>query len=507
MLHVRRLDSVETQPLAGTEGATYPFWSPDSRFIGFFSGHKLRKVPAAGGTVVTLCDAQDARGGTWGRRGDIVFAPSAFGGLLRVNETGGTPAPVTRTDTPTDTHRLPWFLPDGRNLLFFSGTSVLAEKNGIAVLDLDTKRVTPLLNISSGGRYVAPGWLVFVRDRNLMAQRFDPVTLRLGGEAVPIVERVRFNPNRWTGSFALSDTGLLVSQGGSLAPRGQLAWFDLDGKPLGTIGAFFEGFGVEVAPDGKRAVVTQVAADGLPQLWMYDLQRGLGTRFTFGTAASIYPVFSPDSRRVAFGDGEGRLLEKDVDGSADARPIIETQDLNRQPTAWTPDGRDIVYRGQGAGTGWGISRVAATRGGEQRTLVDGPADETYAHVSPDGRWLAYESNESGENSQLYVVPFENPKGRKYQVTSEGVRSVSWLPRGLGILYQTTERRMRVIDITPSGDGLVIGAPRAVFGDKAAPTDWALHPDGRRILALVPESADAEPPLALVTDWAAGLDAR
>jgi Tol biopolymer transport system component len=507
MLHVRRLDSVETQPLAGTEGASYPFWSPDGRFIGFFSGHKLRKVPAAGGTVVTLCDAQDGRGGTWGRRGDIVFAPSAFGGLLRVDERGGTPAPVTTTDDPTVSHRLPWFLPDGKRLLFFSGTSVVTERNSIAVFDLDTKKVTPLLNVNSGGRYVAPGWLVFVRDRNLMAQRFDPVTLRLGGEAAPIVERIRFNPNRWTGSFALSDTGLLVSQSGSLAPRSRLSWFDLDGKPLGTFGSSFEGFGVEMAPDGKRAVVTQVPADGVPQLWMYDLARGLGTRFTFGTSAAIYPVFSPDSRRVAFGDSEGRILEKDVDGSADARPVIETQDVIRQPTAWTPDGRFIVYRGQGAGTGWGISRVAAIRGGEQQTLVDGPADENYAHVSADGRWLAYESNESGETSQLYIVPFDNPKGRKYQVTSEGVRSVSWMPRGLGILYQTAERRMRVIEITPSGDGLAIGAARPVFGDKAAPTDWTLHPDGRRILALVPESADVEPPLALVTDWATGLEAR
>jgi serine/threonine protein kinase len=507
MLYVRRLDSLELQPLTGTEAPSYPFWSPDSRTIGFFSGHKLRKIPATGGTVLTLCEAQNARGGSWGRRGEIVFAPAPFGGLMRVDESGGTPTPVTTAERASFTHRLPWFLPDGRHLLFFSGADVSSGGNRIAVLDLDSKQVTPLMTVDSGGRYVAPGWLVFVRDRNLMAQRFDPVTLRLGGEAMPIAERVRFNPNRWTGAYTLSDTGLLLSQSGSIALRGQLTWLDLDGRSTGTIGSPVEASGVDVAPDGKRAMLTQSGADAVPQLWMYDLARGLGTQFTSGTKPASDPVFSPDSSQVAFTDNEGEILVKDVDGSAEARRIIQTQDAIRTPTAWTPDGRFILYREQAAGTGWSVGRVAARPNGERQPLLNGPADEDYSRVSPDGRWLAYESNESGETNQIYIVRFDDPKGRKSQVTSDGVRSFSWMPHGLDILYQTQERRMRVIDITASGDGLAIGAPRPVFGDKAAPADWALHPDGRRILALVQESADVEQPLALATDWAAGLPAH
>ena len=510
-LHLRRLDSLEMQPLAGTEGATYPFWSPDGRFIGFFAGHKLRKIAPTGGAVFTLCDATDGRGGTWSRDGAIVFSPAPFGPLYRVDQAGGTPTAVTTTAAPAVSHRLPSFLPDGKRLLYFVGTSIKSQDNGIYVLDLESGTSRRLLEGESGGRYAPPGWLVFFRERTLMAQRFDPATIALAGEAAPIAEKVRFSPNRWTGTYTMSDTGLLLYQTGSNAPTGRLAWFDLDGKQIGTLGEQIEGFALRIAPDGRRAAVTQIGSDGRPEIWVYDLARGLGSRLTFGPGAGMHPVFSPDSRSIAFaGANEGKILVASVERSGPPRVVIEQRDVVRMPTSWSPDGRIIVYREQAAGTGWNVNQIDA-QGGEPKPLMAGPENEDRGLVSPDGRWLAYVSAESGQRDDLYIVPFADPGGRKYQVTSGGVGGLSqpfaWLSGGRQILYQGGDRRMHVVDVTPEGQGLVIGTPRPVFGDRPAPWQWSVHPDGRRILAILQNEDDQNTPLVLVTDWQAGLAAK
>src|SRR5262249_19609955 len=274
----RPLDSLQAQPLAGTEGATYPFWSPDGRFIGFFSDRKLRKVPASGGAVQALCDVVDGRGATWGRDGIIVFASAPFGGLSQVPAAGGSPTPLTTTKEDGVTHRVPHFLPDGKRVLFFSGSGGDRQDYGIYSVDLASKKIALVAHENSEGLYAPPGYLIFVREGNLMAQPMDAGTLRLQGEAAPIAEKVRFNPNRWTGTYAVSESGFVLYQGGGIVAKGQMTWFGPDGKKTGTVGESAPISGIRLSPDEKKAVVTLTGASGSPELWIYDLARGLGSR-------------------------------------------------------------------------------------------------------------------------------------------------------------------------------------------------------------------------------------
>jgi len=505
MLHVRPLDSLDAQPLAGTEGATYPFWSPDGRFIGFFAERKLKKIPAAGGTVLSLCDVVDGRGATWGRDGVIVFSPAPFGGLSQVSEAGGTPAPITSTQDPAMSHRLPFFLPDGRRVMYFAGTATMADGNGIHVLDLESKEDSIVLKVNSAARYAAPGWLTFVRDRNLMAQRFDVSTLKLAGEAFPIAEGVRFNPPRWSATYAVSDQGTLLYQTGSASQRAQITWFDLEGRKIGTIGDPRPVVGLAIAPDGHRAVGPVVGADGMAELWMYDLARGLGGRFTFGQGMAVAPTWSPDGRRVAYTDGEGRILVKSADGVGDPEAIIDATDKIRIPMDWSPDGGVILYRTQSAVKGLDIESVSTAGGHETRSLIATQANETAARLSPDGRWLAFLSDESGGSMQLFIVPFPTGGG-KWQVTSGGVVKFEWAPDGRRIVYEIPGGKMQVVAITSQGANLDIGAPAPFFGGESAPDVWTLTPDGRRILAAVVVDEGPTSPLVLVTDWSKGLGA-
>ncbi|MGH9443295.1 MAG: TolB family protein, partial [Thermoanaerobaculia bacterium] len=277
-LWVRRMDGFAVQPLAGTDDAACPFWSPDSQFIGFFADHKLKKIPASGGTVQTICDAPGGRGASWSVNDLIVFAPAPFGGLSKVPAAGGSPTPLTKLDKPGATHRLPWFLPGGKRLLFFSGsqTSDKDKESAIYGLDLESGKMTLVAKEASEGRYAEPGYLLFVREGNLMAQPMDASTFKTNGEAVPIAEKLRFIAPRWSGNFSASQTGRLVFQSGGSGRKGQLTWFDLDGKELGKVGepANFGPFAI--SPDATRVAATMVggASGTMGEIWLYDLARG-----------------------------------------------------------------------------------------------------------------------------------------------------------------------------------------------------------------------------------------
>jgi Tol biopolymer transport system component len=503
MLHLRGLDSKTTQELAGTEGASYPFWSPDGRYIGFFSDRKLKKVPAGGGTVVSLCDVVDGRGASWGAKGVIVFSPNPFGGLSQVAEAGGAPTAVTTTDQPSMTHRLPWFLPDGRHFLYFVGTVTGSKENGVHVFDLDTKKDQMLLAMESGARYTAPGWLTFVRDQNLMAQKFDASTLKLSGEAVPIAEGIRFNAARWSGTYALSDQGTLVYQVGAVGLRGQVTWFDLQGRKLSTVGQPAPMIGVAIAPDAQRAVTAQMGTGGLAELWVFDLARGVSSRLTFGAGMAAFPVWSPDSQRIAYTDGNGQILAKRFDGTGAIESLITSTDRIRNPVFWTHDGRSLIFRTQAPATGLDVEQVSTQGDHAVTPLLETPANETDPSISPDGHWLAYRSDESGGAMQLFIASHPGGGG-KWQVTSGGANSYEWFPDGKRIVFETPDRKMFVVDLRVVGDRLDLSAPAPFFGGELAPESWTIAPDGKRVLAVVQVDEGPTAPLELLTDWSGGL---
>jgi eukaryotic-like serine/threonine-protein kinase len=501
-LWVRRLDSLQAQALAGTEDATYPFWSPDGAFLGFFAEGKLKKVPAGGGTVQTLCDAADGRGASWGGAGTIVFAPGPYGGLSAVSSSGGTATPLTTPSDDGTTHRLPHFLPDGRRLLFFAGVPGKDARNGIYSVDIAGKGQALVAAENSEGRYVSPGYLVFVRDGNLMAQRMDPQTLRLSGEAVPIAEKVQYNSFRWNGGFAFSDTGLLVYQGGGGVPKARLTWFDDTGKNLGGVGEPADFLEVAVAPDERRAVATLSSGAGGRELWIYDLARGVGSRFTFSPDGASSPVWSPDGRQVAYTDGENRIFVKAADGGSEPRAVLDIAGSNRQVTQWTPDGAGLIFWSQEAKSRLDLNYIPIAPGAKPRSLLATPAAERDGLISPDGRWLLYNSNESGRREE-FIVSYPALAG-KWQISTNGATTGFWAEGGRRVLYVDLDSRFKSVDVTAQAGNLTIGAPRAAFGDRPLTDSGGLAPDGKRALVAVPTEESQQSTLVLETDWVAAM---
>jgi serine/threonine protein kinase/Tol biopolymer transport system component len=514
-LWLRPMNGLEVQPLTGTDGATCPFWSPDSRFIGFFADHKLKKVPASGGTVLTICDAPDGRGASWGGDDVIVFAPAPFAGLSCVSASGGSPTVLTQVKGLGATHRLPYVLPGGKHVLFLSGTnSVYSKDNAIYALDLDSKKTTLVARENSEGRYAEPGYLVFVRDGNLMAQPMDAGRLRTLGEAVPIAEKVKFNQVRWSGNFSFSRNGLLVFQTGSAGQKRQLTWFDLDGKSLGTVGEPAAFGRVAIAPDGRHAAAMIFGATGgLGNIWMYDLARGVANPFTFGNEATLNPVWSPDGRLVAYGRTDGFILVKSADGSSEPKTLASGLP-NVFSTSWSPDTRFIALRVQDLKTGGShIWLLPADGSRKPNPFLATPANEGAGKFSPDGRWFSYLSDESGRR-ELYVVPFPGP-GEKRQISTGGAEAVTanafgiqggvWLGDGRQIAYLSPDRKLIAVDLKFQGATLEVGGSHPLFGGRPLPEGpFDVTHDGKRILVAVAVDENISSQLTLVTNWAAEI---
>jgi Tol biopolymer transport system component len=505
-LWVRATNSLAVQPIAGTEGASQPFFSWDGGSIGFFADRKLKRVPVAGGTVQTICDAPDPRGGSWGRDGVIVFAPAPFGGLARVSASGGTPSPATRPEGGSISDRLPSFLPDGRRLLFFQGVGIRTTTKDVGIwsLDLTTGKAALVVRENSGGIWVEPGFLVFVRNGTLMAQRTDEKSLRTSGEAVPLAEGVWFNAYRWTGNYSLSDTGLLVFEGGGLAAKSQLTWMDLDGKVVGTVGEPAPNTELALSPDGRRALTTVPEPNGVRSIWMYDLTRGVASRFPTDGASADFPVWSPDGRQVVYGDGDGNLFAKAADGLSRARALIRVESSNQIATSWSPDGSAIAFAHQDSKTGWDIWILPLSGDRRPYPLIVTSANELWGKFSPDGKWLSYFSDASG-GQELYVVPFPGP-GEKRQVTSGGSDDAFWLGTS-GELAYARGGKLFAVRVERQG----IGDPRLLLGGRTLrPPAGSLTTstqDGKRLLVALPIGEDVSPTMTLVTNWSAELEKR
>ncbi|MFN0006348.1 MAG: protein kinase domain-containing protein [Planctomycetota bacterium] len=498
-LWVRPLDSLTPQQLSGTDGATHPFWSPDGRAIGFFAQGKLKRIPAAGGTVTTVCAAIDARGGTWTSRDEIVFAPAPFGGLFRVPASGGVPEAITKADGAV-THRQPHALPGDRGVLFCQGNS---ERDGIRLLDLDTGAVTEISDDPSDARYVAPGDLVFLRGGNLMAQSFDLASGHLTGQPRLVAERVPFDPARLSGRYCASSDGTLVYQSSA---DSSLEWFDLEGRSLGRIGVPAAYQDVELSPDGRRIMATVSRPDGKLDCMLLDGQTGLGLPL-LGFDSAFGFAWSPDGRSIAFGREEARSSTASaahgdivatyvvpVDGSEPPRRIGVGG-----PTDWSRDGAWIAVMRHSRTTGLDVLGIRADGSGEPQVVAATAADEVGGLFSPDSRWIGYGSNQSGE-FRMYAAPVGRP-GAVRPMTSHGASSrPTWTDDGRQVFVGPTGELWE-LPVTFREDELDVGEHRVLFGGRKVSTATvgrlSVTRDGKRLLAIVPEEGAGEPPLIVV----------
>jgi serine/threonine protein kinase/Tol biopolymer transport system component len=524
-LWVRRLDALTAQRLEGTEGAVYPFWSPDSRYIGFFSEgpprrSRLMKIDVTGGPPLPLCEltSTNSTGGTWNRDGVILFG-TFFGspeslGIHRVSAAGGTSSPVSRIDTSNGEalHYAPYFLPDGHHFLYLA----LAAKGGpggqyVGSLDSDERML--LMPGGSNAKY-ANGHLFFMRDTTLMAQPFDATRLELHDQAVPVAEQLLVGGGAGVaGAFTLSENGRLAYQTGLSVPS-QLRWFDRDGNQLGLLGEpGLEGF-LTLSPDGSRAAVMALDVNWKnADVWVYDVARGARTRFTFdATNLEFAPVWSPDGQRIVFAStrqGVTDLYVKSVLGTG-AEELVLASAEGEQPISWSPDGRFLSFMRTGAEAAvYGIPPAADVwvlpLFGDRTpfAVVHTRFAEGHGRFSPDGRWMVYMSAETGR-AEVYVTPFPGP-GAKVPISTAGGTQPRWRRDGTEIFYVAGNRLMAA-PVNGQGATFEVGAARPLFEIRPRSGFGAVYdvsPDGQRFLVnTMAESTST--PITLVVNWPALL---
>ncbi len=510
ILWVRSLDALSAQALTGTEGASFPFWSPDSRFIGFFAGGKLKKIEAAGGPALTLCDAPEARGGAWNRDGVIVFAPDVAGALQQISASGGPPSAVTQLDQARagTTHRWPYFLPDDQHFLYLSrgATASETQTGSIYVTSLGSKESKLLLRVSSNVAY-AQGYLIFLRAGTLMAQAFDAKRLEMAGDAFPIALGVQSEPSMARAVFAVSENGVLAYQTGSVRNGSQLAWFDRNYKQLSVLGDVADYGSPQLSPDGKRLAVSIVdPQNGNQDIWLYDVARGLRTRFTVDPGDERSPAWSPDGSRIVFSSnrkGHFDLYQKSAGGVGNDEPLLES-DLEKHPLSWSPDGRFLLYNTVDPKSKADLWVLPL--GGDRKPFpfLQTEFNEFNGQFSPDGRWIAYVSDESGGN-EIYVAPFPGP-GPKQQISTSGGRQPKWQGDGKEIFYLAPGKKLMAAEVNGQGASLVIGAARPLFEVHPYESGYAydVTTDGQRFLINTIVEQKASAPITLVLNWTADL---
>ena len=496
-LWVRNLSNDAAQPLEGTEAAIVPIWSPDSQFIGFFTADgKLKKIPVTGGQQETICEVWTVYGASWSRQGTIVYSGGPKG-LFKVDAAGGTPVLIPPRPGVFD-YRWPSFLPDGRHFLVTSTVS----PSGIYVGSIDGSELRLLLpDEPSPAQYALPGYVLFLHGDSVMAQRFDAKTLRLSGSAQRVAESV-FNSYD---SFSASANGLLLYE---RAFKTQLTWIDAAGNKVSTVGEAGFISAPYISPDEKYAVATITdSRHNRLKLWLYDLVHGTTTPFTLEEGDDQYPAWSPDSQQIAFTstrDGHEQIYVKPVGGGAREQLLFAIEHAGVESDRWSSDGKymlfDYFHSQTGGGDVW-----AAPLFGDRKPfpVAQTPATEIWGTFSEDGKWVAYESDESGRG-EIYVVPFPGPGG-KWQVSTGGGLIPYW-PEGNELFYTTADMRVIGVQFEAQGANFVVGKSRELFQGRAfgGTTGIAVSRDGKRWLFTLPVDQMNASPLILETNWVAGL---
>jgi serine/threonine protein kinase/dipeptidyl aminopeptidase/acylaminoacyl peptidase len=488
-LWLRSLDSVSARPLAGTDGGIYPFWSPDSRSIGFFADGKLERIDLDGTLVRALANAPNPVGGSWNREGTILFVPNFTGPIFRTSATGGEALAVTRIEARQSSHRFPHFLPDGLRFLYYALSST--EAPGVYAGQLDGRAAQRLLDADAPAVYASSRHLLFVRKRALFAQEFDPVRLALTGTPYSIAEQIAVGGESNAVGLSTSASGPLVYRAGPASARRQFVWFDRTGKEIGTVGEPDSAgpSNLSTSPDGHRMALNRTV-NGNQDIWLLELGRGVLSRFTFDTPFDAAPVWSPDGSRIVFtSDRKGvyDLYQKPVTGAGSENLLLATSQ-NKAPVDWSPDGRFILYRSPGPATGFDLWAVPVDGEPKPFPVVQTDFEERDGQFSPDGKWIAYQTNESGR-VEIVVQPFRGP-GSKLQVSTNGGAQVRWRPDGKELFYIALDGRLMAVPIrfVSEGTSVEAGAPIPLFatrvGGAVRPTDmqqYVVSSDGQRFL--------------------------
>ncbi|MGQ0732964.1 MAG: TolB family protein, partial [Acidobacteriota bacterium] len=505
--------STVIQALNGTELGYGPFWSPDGRSVGFFADGHLKRIEVVGGVVQTLASAPIGSGGSWSQDGIIAFAPTAIGALFRVPAVGGEAAPLTRLNVPEQTgHRAPVFLPDGRHFLFFSRG--VPDSRGIYLGNLDQSEPRRLMDSDTSAVFVPPGHFLFVRQGVLFAQAFDGTRLQVSGDPFAVVDGIAFDVGVNIPAVSASSTGSVALRTGGASGQRRLIWFDRSGRAMGAVGDpdITALLNPEISPDGRWVAVNRTV-EALQDIWLIETDRGVPRRITFAPVSDQIPVWSPDGERIYFGANRKAaydLYEKDVTGPAPDRPLFES-DENKFPMSVSPDGRYLLFRNTAPNTNWDlwVLPLKASDPSARRpyAVVQGAFQEMMGEFSPDSRWLAFQSNESGRH-EVFIQGFPDARAR-VQVSTHGGAQPRWRRDGREIFYVALDGRLMAVPLAiDDTHQLRPGTPSALFmtrmpgGAVPAPQkqQYAVAPDGQRFLVnTLPEEA-FELPITLILNW-------
>jgi eukaryotic-like serine/threonine-protein kinase len=503
-LWVRSLDSLQAQKLEGTGSAYDPFWSPDGRFVGFGSS-ELKKVEVSGGPPQTICEMTDGRGGTWNRDNVVLFAKTGASPIFRVPAGGGVPEQVTVLDKSRQEtgHWRPQFFPDGKHFLYLA-KSAQPQLSGIYVGSLDSKERSRVADVDATTFYGAPGYLLFVRERTLLAQPFDIRRFKLTGDPIPVARDVSYVTTWGAAAFWASESGALAYQSpGQLARR--LMWYDRTGKPLQQLGSDGEYRNdPRISPDGTRLAISRLDPETRsPDIWILEIARGSASRLTYDPSRDAAPIWSPDGSQIVFTsnrNGVSNLFQKPSSGGGTEELLLPSE-LTCEPQDWSPDGRYILYRVDEPKRKNDLWLLPLTGEKKPTVFLATPFREQDGRFSPDGKWVTYSSDETGR-LEVYVQPFP-ATGAKWQISSKGGNSPRWASAGKEIIYYepaSASRQVVEIRTTPTFHASV---PKMLFPNPGvAGSD--VPPDGQRLLLNMPSEETKPSVMTLVFDWTAGL---
>jgi Tol biopolymer transport system component len=503
-LWVRPLQSLIAVSLEGTNGAQYPFWSYDNKSIAFFARGKLMRVDAVGGPVTTICDAANGRGGAWNRFGTILFSPGSNGPLYQVPAAGGVPSPLTKLDTlnTESSHRWPFFFPDGKHFVYTTYHYGSSATGSLFVSSTEDSARKKILEVPSNAEF-AGGYLLYVLQNNLIARPFDPGTLEFAGDPAPIAEKVVYDPSKNRSSFSVSQNGVLVYQSGNSKPPA-LCLVDRNGTITSDLKIGPVAFGARFSSDGKKIVFDREDVVGKNNdIWIYEIARNISTRLTFDQRADLFSIFSPNGNKVLYTSariGNADIYMKDVNGMG-KEEMFFSDPWEKFITSWSSDGLLlIVMVRKNSSEKWDMAYISMQGEKKLVPLEQTEFNDMNGQFSPDARWIAYVSDESGKN-EVYVRTLD-PRGGKWQVSTAGGDNVRWVRRTNELIYVTADKKVVSATVKYSGNAFEVVRTTPLFdlNINGVGRPFDVSEDGKTFLIQFTGMEGASLPATLVMNW-------